>query len=184
MPIHHKYKILFIHIPKTGGSSIETFFNMTKIENLYYGNEIGELDGVRYALQHMTAFHLKYLDLASKYFDDYFKFAFVRNPYERVLSEYFGQDKRTRVDFDLDLYKKWFDETHSIIDTDHKLPQYEFVYDKEGRQLVDFIGRFETIKDDFGKILSQIDYHDLNASLPYVNNSNNKKIILSFWMMK
>ena len=176
MPIHHKHKILFIHIPKTGGSSIEGFFGMTETENLCYGNEIGKIGGVMFALQHLTASLLQQLDFMSMLFDIYFKFAFVRNPYERVLSEYFGQDaNRARVDFDLGLFKIWFDETHSIIDTDHKLPQYDFVYDKAGRQLVDFIGRFETINDDFAKILSQIDYHDLNASLPYNNKSSNKR---------
>ena len=130
MPIHHKHKILFIHIPKTGGSSIEEFFGMTETENLCYGNEIGKIGGVMFALQHLTASLLQQLDFMSMHFDIYFKFAFVRNPYERVLSEYFGQDaNRARVDFDLGLFKIWFDETHSIIDTDHKLPQYDFVYD-------------------------------------------------------
>ena len=33
MPISHTHKFVFVHIPKTGGSSIEKFFNMYGVDN-------------------------------------------------------------------------------------------------------------------------------------------------------
>src|SRR5699024_9573361 len=65
----HKNKCVFIHVPKTGGKSVDTgMFNHVDCS-------------------HVTVREYKNI-LGPKYFKQYFKFAFVRNPWERTFSAY------------------------------------------------------------------------------------------------
>ncbi len=67
--ISHEFKCIFIHIPKTAGSSIEVFFEEYP------------------RTQHVLATEcLK--EYGGKDWNRYYKFAFVRNPWDRVLSWY------------------------------------------------------------------------------------------------
>lgn len=70
MLVSHEQKFLFIHIQKTGGSTIKTLLR-TQIDDL---EQIG-------------ASHRPLCE-ASEIGDDYFRFAFVRNPWARLVSWY------------------------------------------------------------------------------------------------
>ena len=76
MPIHLKNKIIFIHIPKTGGQSILKAIGIKKGDKKQY---------YYHPYTHYT------IEMISNYFniDNYYKFTFVRNPYDRLISEYF-----------------------------------------------------------------------------------------------
>ena len=166
MPINEKYKILFIHIPKTAGSSIEIFFNMQRREMFYQSSPAYTIDTVRYAPQHFTAEIMK-----KKFpqFDMYFKFAFVRNPYDRLLSEYyFMHQGRRGIDINFFnniprferwafgyLNKKGKEFTNCYC---HKIEQYRYLYDGTGKQLIYSIGKYENLQEDFNKILKIMDY--------------------------
>ena len=71
--ISHKHKCIFIHISRTGGSTIE---------RLLQGEDRWNRDPYS---KHITTARAK--KLYSEWWDDYFKFTFVRNPYDRVLSQ-------------------------------------------------------------------------------------------------
>ena len=74
MPISEKHNAVFIHIPKTGGQSVSSMLGISKSRANYYSDE----------LTHMTVGMLdKVIDLTGKYI-----FTFVRNPYDKILSEY------------------------------------------------------------------------------------------------
>lgn len=68
MPISHTQKIIFIHVPKNAGTSIVETLNM-------------ERDG------HVSA-KTYYKSLGEHLFNEYFKFAFSRNPWDRFVSAY------------------------------------------------------------------------------------------------
>ena len=70
--ISHKHKFIFVHIPKTAGRSIEKY--------LLNFNSMREMQP-----HHSVTDYIKRV----KNFNSMFKFSFVRNPYERLLSEYF-----------------------------------------------------------------------------------------------
>ena len=74
--------ILFVHIPKCAGSSVEAW--MARHGALNFWNPMGPL-AARVNLQHWTA-----ADLRASFADDFFDYTFtiVRDPYTRMESEY------------------------------------------------------------------------------------------------
>ncbi len=70
--ISHAFRCIFIHIPRTAGSYIETMIcgaNWWKVEP---------------KTKHLLSSQAK--SIYSDYWDDYFKFSFVRNPWGRMVS--------------------------------------------------------------------------------------------------
>jgi hypothetical protein len=156
-----EYRSLFVHIPKTAGQSVEQVFLRllgltweTRAALLLRGNDDPRLGPPR--LAHLTA--AEYVScgyLAPAEFASYFKFSFVRNPWDRIVSEYKYRRHPVTIDFKTYLFKRLpapgWSETYR-----HIVPQYDFLYDDSGRLLVDFVGRFERLQADFDTICSRI----------------------------
>ena len=82
--IIEKYKTIFVHIPKNAGTSIETFFKTDTHawdERLF--NRHDTIHDIKSKLEINDEFRIN-----NKY-NDYKKFAVVRNPYDRMVSWYF-----------------------------------------------------------------------------------------------
>lgn len=88
--ISHKFKCIFIHIQRTGGTTIERWLQGEDQWNL------------KHNYKHITTSYAK-KRAYPEYYDDYFKFTFVRNPYERVLSELHIKQMYNSRHMDLDL---------------------------------------------------------------------------------
>ena len=88
--ISHSKKFIFIHIPKTGGSSIEIVLKEFINENC---NIMGENTYFYPDIKHYTA-----TELLNRYgenkFNDYLKFCVIRNPWDRLLSLYYWGHKK------------------------------------------------------------------------------------------
>ena len=82
MIISHKHKFIFIAIPKTGTSSVES-----KLKSLSEVN-VDVFNKHDYLCQ-ITDFNI----------DKYFSFTFVRNPWDRHLSTYFYYNKMGLVKY-------------------------------------------------------------------------------------
>jgi hypothetical protein len=72
--ICHDYKCIFIHVQRTGGTTIERWLQGEDQWN------------IKHNYKHITSSYAKNLAYP-EYYNDYFKFAFVRDPYEHVLSQ-------------------------------------------------------------------------------------------------
>lgn len=98
----------------------------------------------------------------------YFKFAFVRNPWDRMVSAYFYAKEYLGLSmgrFDEFIKEKAWDEYGEAIDP-HWEPQHEFIRFND-RFIVDFIGRFENLDADFTEACHQIGIKP--CQLPHVN---------------
>jgi len=134
--ISHSHKFLFIQIQKTATSSINSVLaphmecDYTKISR-----------------------HAKYAE-ASKFYPEsknYFKFSFVRNPWDRLLSFYlFKKTDRASMKIPDDLSLKDF-----ILAANGQTAFNQKSY-VEGFDENCFIGRFENLQDDFDKICDTI----------------------------
>ena len=156
-----KYRFIFVHIPKSAGSSmylglkpysdpfVYKFISspLKKIgKPINFGPE--PLDA------HSTAMEIR--NVLGSDFQNYFKFAFGRNPWERICSSYFyiKKDKKHPAHFQT-LETKDVNEFISKAIYIEK-PQTEYIFDENDNQIVDFIGRYENLQNDFEKVLKKI----------------------------
>jgi len=168
------YRCLFVHIPKTAGQSVEQVFLRllgltweTRAPLLLRGNDDPRLGPPR--LAHLTA--AEYVScgyLTPAEFGSYFKFSIVRNPWDRIVSEYRYRRHPVTIDFKTYLFKRLpspgWSETYR-----HIIPQHDFLHDEAGRLLVDFVGRFERLQADFDVICARIGIP--STPLPRANRS-------------
>lgn len=156
-----RYRCIFIHIPKAAGTSV--------LEALGYRGGRKHTDFTPFLHANPAKFH------------NYFKFCFVRNPWDRLVSvyEYYrGGGNRTSDAFFRDLIETKFPTFQSFVmeycndDTISRTlllrPQYLFVYNNEMKCMVDFVGRYEEIDSDFEFIRQTI---GLKADLGRSNSS-------------
>jgi hypothetical protein len=103
---------------------------------------------------------------------DYFTFAFVRNPWSWQVSLYFYM-RQHRFHYQHDLIQSMdgFEEYVEWRVTEDKVLQSDLVCDEEGSILTDFVGRLETIRDDFATICDRL---GLDATLPHENQSSHR----------
>lgn len=97
-------------------------------------------------------------------FEDYFKFAFVRNPWERLVSEYefilkrpeHGRHKRVKG-------LKSFDEFIQMQIPRSDAYQLNMLCDRNSRLLMDFVGKLENLDRDWQSVCNRIgiSYHAL-----------------------
>lgn len=154
MPIFHKdnMRVLYVHVPKTGGSYIEQLFenNGFMVELVDWGNQPGNLNTVRRCSpQHMHYELLDNLYVLSAF--DYI-FVTVRDPLERVISEYRMRKRGNWSESDMAV---WFDKiikkylTNPYILDNHMRPQSEFyipsctIFKLEDGYDEDFVSRIE-----------------------------------------
>lgn len=197
--ISHKYKCIFIHIPKCAGSSIFRFLNPNivldwKVPN--YDVLFGWCPKRKLHLQHATAKQLLETELINeKQWATYFKFSIVRNPWDRALSDYYWIQKDRKIkgsfkDFILkrDVFEKFLTDDNSMhYRGDHLLQQSDF-FDVEGQYALDYVGRFENLQKDIetmSKIIgvdSEFKQHEKKSNKAYRHYSifytnSNKQLI-------
>jgi len=162
MPVFFDNSCIFIHIPKTAGTTINHMFNVKKYKKT---DALYENDG-NIEWDHATAHMVKLKN--EKRYELFYKFAIVRNPYDRLVSEYFfkkeSNDIRivdcSQLKFDeyIDFLYKNFDkimgEKHSI--KSHFIPQSNFILSNVN------IFKFENIKDCFDMIEEKFNIKNTN----------------------
>ena len=159
--ISHYHKCIFVHIPKTAGTSIEWAF----LSDLGMDNRnrhallIGPNTNLDVGPRRVT--HLKSNDYVSQHFisqelyNQYFKFSFVRNPYHRLFSIYRYKRFNEYLSFDSFVQKKLLFLTENSKDNYFYKPQYDYLY-YDDQCTVDFVGKFEDIQRDFVEVKGQI----------------------------
>lgn len=158
---------LFIHIPKAAGQSVERVLLgemgldwNSRAGTLLRSNTDPSKGPPR--LAHLTAeeyVRLGWLD--EKESSALFKFAFVRNPWARVVSEYQYRRLGPGIGFRqfvLERFPGPADDNYATSDDHyrHVLPQVRFLFNQKGECLVDFVGRFESIGSDFATVASKL----------------------------
>ncbi len=181
--IFHKYKCIFIHIPKCAGTSITNFFApdirlSTREPN--YDIHYGWCPKRRIHLQHATVKQIIETELISKeIWESYFKFTFVRNPWDRAYSDYLWMLKELKVNdsFMNFLLKKnrfansLLNDNNIAYRGDHLLNQTDFFYFEDDFKL-DFVGRFENLSSDMSYVLKKI---GINSSFNIHNNKSSNR---------
>ncbi|MEH6583062.1 MAG: sulfotransferase family 2 domain-containing protein [Halioglobus sp.] len=161
MVISESHRFIFIAVPKTGSSSVETALES-------YTSKL-----TREFNKHATCRRL-IRDLPPQMWESYFKFAFVRNPYDRIESWYFYRKRPELSDPKHPRHKmytgdKTFEEfVHWFPKNTMMLLQVGFLAPL-GELLVDHVGRFETLEEDFALICQKLNLPEI--ALPKIRPS-------------
>ena len=162
-------RIIFTHQQKTGGTSISKILSRVG-DNIKIGKHAS-------LTEHITCVSNNDLN-----HETFFKFSVTRNPWDAAVSHYF---------YDKELIQQtWGDSTptsrrYKII-SECNFPQYikrcmfyGGSYDRymchEGKYMLDYICRFETLQQDFDTVCNKIDIPP--EQLPHTNKTKHKHYV-------
>lgn len=164
MLISKEGSFIYIAVPKTGSSSIEQALSSMAMPRFR-----------KKFNKHITAKKLK-RELAPRRWNRSFKFAFVRNPYDRMYSWYRYRQRDALKDPGHRFHHRYtgdigFNEfVHTFSEQKIMLPQSAFVCAKDQGLLLDFVGRYETLQSDFNQVCDRQEVS--RQQLPRLNNSS------------
>ncbi len=157
MIVSHAHHFIFAHVPKTGGISLRA-----ALEPFADGQSVTLADTTHETLPALLARHP---NLAGHY-----KFAFVRNPWDRLVS--FHTYARARLAPTLpQMQGVDFGEMLRLLDADTAWLSDLYVMHPQSAyvQGADFVGRFETLDSDFARVCASL---NIRAALPRKNVSD------------
>lgn len=160
-------KVLFMHIPKTAGSSLLSSELGAAIDKRIH-SFVGEID-----------------DIIKEYgAEDYFKFCFTRNPYDRFCSLYYYFKNMTPEHMFykyngsiLKLVKRYETfEDFCLAFPDLNIKNFHFYSQSKymfsnGSQIVDYIGKMENLNEDVADLCNKLGVVQ-TKQIPHSNKSN------------
>jgi hypothetical protein len=194
MLISCKYNFLFIHIAKTGGTSVRSALTPLLLKDpsrwiQYLCNRLSGLSkhrlGVKFPRHAKAVAALEILP--SDMFHDLFKFAFVRNPWDLQVSSYHHVQRERphlmeHID-NFDHFLKWKLQEdrpyHYILDASGE-PQWYSLIDLQGQCLVDFVGRYENLQADFAYICQYLGLKKI-PRLPHRRQATERRDYRSYY---
>lgn len=155
MIISHRHRFIFVAIPKTGTHSVRRALRAHLADDdleqvgLFVNKRFpfSELESIGHG--HITLQQVRPHMEASQ-FQDYYKFAFIRNPYDRFVS-YCAFMSRKSGRFAADPRGFMKQVVFDVRPMEHVLykPQHYFLVDVDGRLLTDYVGRVENMQASY-----------------------------------
>ncbi len=173
MIISHSQKFIFVHIPKTAGTSITRYLDKyLSYQDLVVGStKLGEIIQPYYQEKykigkHSPAKRIKKI-MGNETWNEYFSFSLVRNPWDRMVSLYewcckrkfdlkICVEARKAGSFSSFLRSECFKEVDS---------QLHYLTNPKGDIIVDFVGKQESIQNDFEYICNKIEIPEVDMSI-------------------
>ncbi len=165
-----KHRFLFVHIAKTGGTSVRAALNRLRYRDPWYPvqflcSRLSSLSGHQLGIKFPR--HAKIVAaqqmLPQETFASLFKFAFVRNPWDLQVSSYhhIGRERPHLIAHvgNFEQFMRWkLDPSRPYqyhVDTSMEL-QSDYLVDLHGKVLVDHLGRYEHLLEDFTLVCARI----------------------------
>jgi hypothetical protein len=195
MPVSYEKRAVFIHIPKTGGMSVTRSLRDAGLDFDFCGEPLNtrllkhpdpasilailerSQSGVPAHIpqDHLPATVLR--SLLDEPWDHFYKFSFVRNPWDKEVSRYWylrrllampEYDAQTGEIHDLVRRSDTFEKFMELYPIDERIDMSSYLVDESGADLVDFVGRVETLEADFASVCKRL---GLPAALVHINRS-------------
>lgn len=136
--VSDRFKCIFVEVPKTGSTSIRALIGEPPKPHQNIWQIFSSIDGPR--------------------FESYFKFGFVRNPWDRAVSLYErNEGLRLKAHLSFAEFIEWmrFASCTSIHAVPHRY-QLDWFVNPHGDVIVDFIGKFENLGGDWARICGRL----------------------------
>ncbi len=169
--ISHDLRCILVHVQKTGGMSIRRALNMPQWD----------------PHQHRFASELRSL-YGAELWESYFKFGFVRNPWDRLVSWWEMIRRNVAEGRPMNGFQRYVVSHAATFEDfirkcgaeyrDHDgskwiyRNQVDYLTDSSGALLVDFVGRFENLSADFGFVAARLGL--ASGAVPHMNRSNHR----------
>jgi hypothetical protein len=153
-----------LHNAKTGGSTIKKIVNENNL-----------LHRIMYMQHHIKLKAWKeVIKREGLNWKDIFKFAFVRNPWERNYAIWFFWNKENKKRaFDIRAFQRWTAIGISDFSDNQINNKYQHWFTHiDGRLEVDFIGRFENYFEDLHVIFSKLGLEKCLDNCPHINKNS------------
>lgn len=180
--INHDLKAIFIHIPKTAGTYLaDVLHSKYGFKNYYltrpdhfqfcksYDNSIKSHENKLHGtlMYYKTSPHCnRVMGMTPEKWDSYYKFCFVRNPYDKIISGW-NYVNKNKIPFGRYLQRPFqknsWDYWHVF------MPQVRHIINEKGKIGVDFIGKYENLEEDFEKVLQHLQLQKRHK--PFKKNS-------------
>lgn len=187
--ISRKHQCIFIHIPKTAGTSIETTLGyhgdakergrqdhrrLRNVEQAIWPPKRRRYlpaDFVHFANQRISGRNRGFDFVTYSEYGRFFKFAIVRNPWDRVHSWYRNviRDPFHQKQLGISADCSFVDFVKNHLDCWALNPQIDWLVDEQGDIALDYIGKFETLGISFIHICKSLGLE--NQTLPNVLSS-------------
>lgn len=175
MPVCHKKRFIFFHIPRCAGTSIESHLNIHQADNLY---GVVDKEGQEITLHHLTPTELQRLELIDRQkVKEYFKFTIIRDPFDRMVSDYAWQQAHDRYKlFGKMSFNEYLDFAERVIAEnlyyqkrhfDHFRPMVSYCV-SDDELLLDDILLLENLEQGIARIANKVGF----TTLPKLNSSN------------
>ncbi len=167
-------RFIFIHVPRTAGSSITRALEVhalhvprTPLRRLLSHLPVPEDPRKAYLRIHDTAAWLR-LKLPREVFQGYHKFAVVRNPFDNALSHYLFLKGNPAQARHREVSRLTFAQYLEGKGRRNAMAQANWLTDRAGRLLVDEILRFESLDRDYAALARRL---GIDPDLPHINAS-------------
>jgi chondroitin 4-sulfotransferase 11 len=159
LPTQYLRDFAFIHINKTGGTSVERALGIPLI--------------------HKTAIEYRD-DIGAERWARRFRFAVVRNPWDRAVSQFHYRKmiNETGLQNSKLAFKEWLrhvyvERSPEYMDEERMfLPQWAWVADEQNERIVDYVGKFEQLQTTWDEICDRLERK--RTVLPHVKKSSRK----------
>jgi len=194
--VHDERKFVYLWVQKVASSSVKAaLLPLFDLDPTPF--EMTRKDGTRHFVVHKvykaSDYQIGKEQLVARLeheYRDYFKFAFVRNPWDRLLSCYLDKVVRKNVppyllknalsagvEFYANMpFAEFVEAVYRIPDekaNPHFRSQHLTVCGPDGEPMADFVGRFERLREDFARVAEEIGSPELE--LPERNRKGTSK---------
>jgi len=162
-----KHKVLYLHLAKTGGSSIVQLLKNNHMDDLILSNKRGIYEE-----------KVAYFKDVVEQWEEYYKFTFVRNKFDLLISLY---------NYDIQLTGKYSLPNHVTFEEfikqhvgiqdpiyTHWIDQYYLTYTDE-KCMFDFVGQFDTYNDDLNHVCERLGIQNTQEHVNVGNYDRSKK---------
>ncbi len=168
MIVSTKHNFIFIGINKTGTTSVQTALKPYRNEFYHKYLKIKHkiINKGTPALKHAPAITLKSM-IGERRWNNYLTFTFVRNPWARTLSQYNKHNHDENIPLQ-EGFTEWVLAGGNWLAKENTMK--EFITDKDGNVIVDYIGKLENINEDMDIICKKIGIEPVE--IPCLNTSD------------